>query len=217
VVEFACGIPHLLKGDFTENVSTGVDGTRSASRWAWWPASRRSTSPHGADVDVPGRDRLRQHLRAQAVRARSLGLAVASPSCSSRPACPTACSTWCTATRCGGRAARASRRQGISFVGSTPIAKYIYETGAHHGKRVQALGGAKNHMVVMPDADMDQDRRRADGCGLRLGRRALHGDLGGRAVVGDETADALRRKLAPRVHALKIGPGDATGMPTWGR
>ena len=65
--------------------------------------------------------------------------------------------------------------EAISFVGSAPIAKYIYETAAHHGKRVQALGGAKNHMLL-PDADLDLDRRRRDQRRVRLCWRALHGD-----------------------------------------
>ena len=69
----------------------------------------------------------------------------------------------------------------VSFVGSTPIARYIYATGTANGKRVQALGGAKNHVVILPDADIDMAVGRADGRGLRLGRRALHGDLGGGA------------------------------------
>ena len=66
--------------------------------------------------------------------------------------------------------------QAISFVGSTPIAKYIYETGTANGKRVQALGGAKNHMLVLPDADLDMAADAAVVGRLRLGRRALHGD-----------------------------------------
>ena len=65
----------------------------------------------------------------------------------------------------------------VSFVGSTPIAKYVYETGTAHGKRVQALGGAKNHMLVLPDADLDLAADAAVNAGLRLGRRALHGHL----------------------------------------
>ena len=68
----------------------------------------------------------------------------------------------------------------VSFVGSTPIAKYVYETATKHGKRCQALGGAKNHMIVLPDADIDDGGRRGGQCGLRVGRRALHGDLAGR-------------------------------------
>jgi malonate-semialdehyde dehydrogenase (acetylating)/methylmalonate-semialdehyde dehydrogenase len=95
---------------------------------------------------------------------------------------------------------------GVSFVGSTPIAKYIYETAAAQGKRCQALGGAKNHMIVMPDADMDQAVDALMG--------AAYGSAGERCMavsvavpVGDKTADELVRRLEPRVRALKIGPG----------
>jgi malonate-semialdehyde dehydrogenase (acetylating) / methylmalonate-semialdehyde dehydrogenase len=94
----------------------------------------------------------------------------------------------------------------VSFVGSTPIARYIYETAAKHGKRCQALGGAKNHMVVMPDADMDQAVDALMG--------AAYGSAGERCMavsvavpVGERTADALMARLEPRVRALKIGPG----------
>ena len=66
----------------------------------------------------------------------------------------------------------------ISFVGSTPIARYIHQRGSANGKRVQALGGAKNHAIVLPDADMDFASDHLLGGGVRLGRRALHGDLG---------------------------------------
>src|ERR671929_234439 len=94
----------------------------------------------------------------------------------------------------------------VSFVGSTPVAKYIYETAATHGKRCQALGGAKNHMVVMPDADLDQAVDALMG--------AAYGAAGERCMaisvavpVGEKTADALMAKLEPRVRGLKIGPG----------
>jgi malonate-semialdehyde dehydrogenase (acetylating) / methylmalonate-semialdehyde dehydrogenase len=94
----------------------------------------------------------------------------------------------------------------VSFVGSTPVAKYIYETAATHGKRCQALGGAKNHMIVMPDADLDQAVDALMG--------AAYGAAGERCMaisvavpVGERTADALVAKLEPRVRALKIGPG----------
>jgi len=93
----------------------------------------------------------------------------------------------------------------VSFVGSTPIANYIYETGARHGKRVQALGGAKNHMVVMPDADLDQAADALMG--------AAYGSAGERcmaisvAVAVGGIGDRLIEKLAPRVQGLKVGPG----------
>jgi len=94
----------------------------------------------------------------------------------------------------------------ISFVGSTPIAEYIYTTGTANGKRVQALGGAKNHAVVMPDADMD------NAVSALMG--AAYGSCGERCMaisvavcVGDEVADELVDKLSARVANLKIGPG----------
>ncbi|MCK0196929.1 CoA-acylating methylmalonate-semialdehyde dehydrogenase [Ancylobacter sp. 6x-1] len=94
----------------------------------------------------------------------------------------------------------------VSFVGSTPIARYIYETAAKYGKRCQALGGAKNHMIIMPDADMDQAVDALMG--------AAYGSAGERCMavsvavpVGEKTAETLIEKLAPRVRALKVGPG----------
>jgi len=94
----------------------------------------------------------------------------------------------------------------VSFVGSTPIARYIYETGCRHGKRVQALGGAKNHMVVMPDADLDQVVDALMGAGYgSAGERCMAISVA--VAVGDAVGDALVERLAPRVRELKIGPG----------
>jgi malonate-semialdehyde dehydrogenase (acetylating)/methylmalonate-semialdehyde dehydrogenase len=96
--------------------------------------------------------------------------------------------------------------EAVSFVGSTPIARYIYQTATAAGKRCQALGGAKNHMIVMPDADMDQAVDALMG--------AAYGSAGERCMaisvavpVGEATADALVEKLVPRIQALKVGPG----------
>ncbi|TWB64075.1 CoA-acylating methylmalonate-semialdehyde dehydrogenase [Nitrospirillum viridazoti] len=96
--------------------------------------------------------------------------------------------------------------QAVSFVGSTPIAQYIYETAARHGKRCQALGGAKNHMVILPDADLDQAVDALMG--------AAYGSAGERCMaisvavpVGQATADALVGRLADRLRTLKVGPG----------
>src|SRR3954469_25366484 len=93
----------------------------------------------------------------------------------------------------------------VSFVGSTPIAEHVYRAGTDKGKRVQALGGAKNHMVVMPDADLDQAADALMG--------AAYGSAGERCMavsvavpVGERTADALVERLIPRVESLKIGP-----------
>jgi malonate-semialdehyde dehydrogenase (acetylating)/methylmalonate-semialdehyde dehydrogenase len=96
--------------------------------------------------------------------------------------------------------------QAVSFVGSTPIARYIYETAARTGKRCQALGGAKNHMIIMPDADMDQAVDALMG--------AAYGSAGERCMaisvavpIGKKTADGLIAKLEPKVRALKVAPG----------
>ncbi|HSR71237.1 MAG TPA: CoA-acylating methylmalonate-semialdehyde dehydrogenase, partial [Kiloniellales bacterium] len=94
----------------------------------------------------------------------------------------------------------------VSFVGATKTAEYIYRTGCAHGKRVQALGGAKNHMIVMPDADLAQATDALMG--------AAYGSAGERCMaisvavaVGDQVADELVGRLVPRVRALKVGPG----------
>ncbi|MEL6565582.1 MAG: CoA-acylating methylmalonate-semialdehyde dehydrogenase [Pseudomonadota bacterium] len=95
--------------------------------------------------------------------------------------------------------------QSIGFVGSTPIAEYIYSTGCAHGKRVQCFGGAKNHMIVMPDADMDQAADALVGAGYgAAGERCMAISVA--VPVGDETADRLIEKLVPRIEKLKVGP-----------
>ena len=92
-----------------------------------------------------------------------------------------------------------------SFVGSTAIGKYVYETGTSHGKRVQALCGAKNHLVVMPDADMDQTVDALIGSAYgSAGERCMAISVA--VVVGDETGDRLIKALAPKVRGLKIAP-----------
>ncbi|MBB4053111.1 malonate-semialdehyde dehydrogenase (acetylating)/methylmalonate-semialdehyde dehydrogenase [Devosia subaequoris] len=93
----------------------------------------------------------------------------------------------------------------VSFVGSTPIAEYVYQRGTKAGKRMQALGGAKNHMVIMPDADLDQAADALMGAGYgSAGERCMAISVA--VPVGKETADALVAKLKPRVESLKIGP-----------
>ncbi len=96
--------------------------------------------------------------------------------------------------------------QAVSFVGSTPIAEYVYREGTRHGKRVQALGGAKNHMIVMPDADLDQAADALAG--------AAYGSAGERCMaisvavaVGNQTADKLIEKLESRIGELRVGDG----------
>jgi malonate-semialdehyde dehydrogenase (acetylating) / methylmalonate-semialdehyde dehydrogenase len=161
MVEVACGMPSLMMGDSLNDVAKGIDCAQHS------PAARRlrrhhavQFSRHGADVDVSVRHRLRQHVRLKPsekvpltpTRACELlvdaGLKPASSIC-------------CTAAGNRRRAAAASAGAAVSFVGSTPVAKYIYTTAAAEGKRVQALGGAKNHLVVMPDANIEKPSKRS--------------------------------------------------------
>jgi malonate-semialdehyde dehydrogenase (acetylating)/methylmalonate-semialdehyde dehydrogenase len=104
----------------------------------------------------------------------------------------------------------------VSFVGATATAEYIYHTGCAHNKRVQALGGAKNHMIVLPDADMEQATDAIMG--------AAYGSAGERCMaisvavaVGDQVADGLIERLAPRVRGLKVGAPAPTPTSRWGR
>ena len=95
--------------------------------------------------------------------------------------------------------------QSIGFVGSTPIAEYIYATGCANGKRVQCFGGAKNHMIIMPDADLDQAADALLGAGYgAAGERCMAISVA--VPVGEETADRLIEKLVPRIESLKVGP-----------
>jgi malonate-semialdehyde dehydrogenase (acetylating)/methylmalonate-semialdehyde dehydrogenase len=98
--------------------------------------------------------------------------------------------------------------QAVGFVGSTPIAQYIYERASQNGKRAQCFGGAKNHMIIMPDADLDQAADALVGAGFgAAGERCMAISVA--VPVGDKTADALIEKLVPRIEKLKVGPWTA--------
>ena len=98
--------------------------------------------------------------------------------------------------------------QAVGFVGSTPIAQYIYERAAATGKRAQCFGGAKNHMIIMPDADLDQAADALVGAGFgAAGERCMAISVA--VPVGEKTADALIEKLVPRIEKLKVGPWTA--------
>jgi len=97
----------------------------------------------------------------------------------------------------------------LSFVGSTPIARYIYETGTRNGKRVQALGGAKNHMLVLGDADLDMAADAAIGAGYgSAGERCMAISV---LLAADSIADDLVAKIAERIPGVKVGPGSESG------
>ena len=162
---------------------------------------------HGADVDVRQRHRLRQHVHPQAVREGSVGVAVHGRA--AQGGRPARRRVQRGPGRQGGRRPhpRAPRhRRGVSFVGSTPIARYIYETGTRNGKRVQALGGAKNHMVVLPDADIDMAADAAVSAGYgSAGERCMA--ISVVVAVGDVGRPAGRRPSRPACPSCKVGPG----------
>ena len=206
VVEFVCGIPQLLKGEFTENVGADIDsyGVRQALGRV-----RRHHAVQfpgdGADVDVPGGDRLRQQLRAEAVGARSLAGAV--PRRAADASGPAGGRVQCRQRRQGAPSMRSSiipDIEAVSFVGSTPIAEHVFHRASANDKRVQALGGAKNHMVVMPDADMGQAVDALMGAAYgSAGERCMAVSV---AVTVGKAGDALIEQLTPRVQSLKLGP-----------
>ncbi|RMC94743.1 methylmalonate-semialdehyde dehydrogenase (CoA acylating) [Aquitalea palustris] len=206
VVEFACGIPQLLKGEYTEQVATGVD--------AWTMRQPLGVvagiTPFNFPAMVPmwmfpvalacgntfilkpsERDPSASLLIAEWLKEAGLPDGVFNVLQGDKLAVDGLLTHPDVAA--------------VSFVGSTPIARYIYETGAAHGKRVQALGGAKNHMVVLPDADLDMTIEALMG--------AAYGSAGERcmaisvAVAVGEVADTLVARLAERTRQLRINIG----------
>ncbi len=206
VVEFSCGIPQLMKGEFSEQIGPGIDSYSLRQPLGVCAG----ITPFNFPAMVP------MWMFPLAIACGNTFVLKPSerdPSCSMRLAelateagLPDGVLNVVNGDKIAVDALLAdSRVQAVSFVGSTPIARYIYETCARHGKRVQALGGAKNHMVVLPDADMEQA---ADAV---LG--AAYGSAGERCMaisvvvpVGD-AADRLMQHLVPKIEPLKVGAG----------
>ena len=206
VVEFAVGAPHLLKGEITENVGTDVD-------------SHSLRQPLGVVVGItPFNFPAMVPMWMFPVSLACGNTFVLKPS-ERDPSASLLIAEWLAEAGLpegvfnvvqGDKVAvdallTHSDVKAVSFVGSTPIAKYIYETGTASGKRVQALGGAKNHMVVLPDADLDMAADALMG--------AAYGSAGERCMaisvavpVTDAVADALIERLVPKIQALKVGP-----------
>ena len=206
VVEFACGIPQLLKGEFTESVSAGVD--------CWSVRQPLGVCAGITPFNFPAMVPMWMFPIALACgNTFVLKPSERDPSCSMRMAellieagLPPGVLNVVNGDKVAVDALLSDREvQAVSFVGSTAVGEYIYRTGCDHGKRVQALCGAKNHMVVMPDADFDQAVDAVMG--------AAYGSAGERCMavsvvvaVGDKVADALLDRLQPRLAALKVGP-----------
>jgi malonate-semialdehyde dehydrogenase (acetylating)/methylmalonate-semialdehyde dehydrogenase len=206
VAEFACGIPHLIKGEFTEGAGPGIDlfsmrqplGVVAGitpfnfpamiPMWKFAPALACGNAfilkPSERDPSVPMR--LAQLLIEAGLPAGVLNVV--------------------NGDREAVEAILADPRiQAIGFVGSSAVAERIYAAGCASGKRVQCFGGAKNHLIVMPDADLDQAVDSLIGSGYgSAGERCMAVSVA--VPVGRKTADALMEKLVPRVESLKIGP-----------
>jgi malonate-semialdehyde dehydrogenase (acetylating)/methylmalonate-semialdehyde dehydrogenase len=206
IVEFACGIPQLLKGDFTDQVSTGIDN---------WTLRQplgvvAGITPFNFPVMVP------MWMFPVAIAAGNSFILKPSPIDPSpslfmaellkQAGLPDGVFNVVQGDKEAVDALLVHPDvKAVSFVGSTPIANYIYETGAHHGKRVQALGGAKNHMVVMPDADLEQAVDALIGAGYgSAGERCMAISV---AVLVGDVADKLVPMLEARAKTLVIKNG----------
>ncbi|MEE2743001.1 MAG: CoA-acylating methylmalonate-semialdehyde dehydrogenase [Bdellovibrionota bacterium] len=206
VVEFSCGIPHLLKGEHSSNVGTGVD-SHSLMKPVGVCAG---ITPFNFPAMVP------MWMFPVAIACGNTFILKPSekdPSVSMEIALllkeaglPKGVFNIINGNKEAVDTLLKDRNiQAVSFVGSTPIAEYIYKTASQHGKRVQALGGAKNHMVIMPDADLDQAVSGLMGAAYgSAGERCMA--ISAAIAVGD-IGDALIEKLIPKVNGLKIGPG----------
>ena len=211
VVEFACGIPHLLKGDFTEGAGPSIDiysmrqplGVVAGitpfnfpamiPMWKFAPAIACGNAfilkPSERDPGVPMR-------LAELMLEAGLPAGILNVVNGDKEVVDAILDD--------------PDIRAIGFVGSTAIAEYIYTRGTASGKRVQCFGGAKNHMIVMPDADMDQAVDALIGAGYgSAGERCMAISVA--VPVGKETADRLVEKLIPRVESLKIGPSTDAG------
>ncbi|MCV7212817.1 CoA-acylating methylmalonate-semialdehyde dehydrogenase [Mycolicibacterium canariasense] len=212
VVEFSCGIPQMLKGEYSENVGREVDGVTLRQPLG----VVAGISPFNFPAMVP--------MWMFPVALACGNTFVMKPS-EKDPTLSVELAKLLTAAGLppgvfnvvqGDKVAvdallQHPQVEAISFVGSTPVAEYIHATAAANGKRVQALGGAKNHMVIMPDADLDQAVSALMG--------AAYGSAGERCMaisvavpVGDEVADALRERLVAALAELHVGDGSTDGV-----
>lgn len=206
VVEFVCGIPHLLKGEYSDNVAGGVDsvGIRQPvgvcagitpfnfpAMVPMWMFPVALACGNTFILKPSERDPSAPMILAQLLIEAGLPKGVLNVVNGDKEAVDVLLTDPVVGA--------------VSFVGSTAIGRYIYETGCANGKRVQALCGAKNHMVVMPDADIDQAVDAAVGAAFgSAGERCMAISVA--VTVGEEAGDAFVSKMAPRVRSLKVGP-----------
>jgi malonate-semialdehyde dehydrogenase (acetylating)/methylmalonate-semialdehyde dehydrogenase len=211
VVEFACGIPTMLSGDFSDNVAAGVDSYslrqplgvvagitpfNFPAMVPMWMFPIAIACGNTFVLKPSERDPTASCMLAELLTEAGLPAGVFNVIHGDRTAVDALIID--------------PSVQAVSSVGSTPVAEHIFRTASAHGKRVQALGGAKNHLVVMPDADLDQVTDALIGSAFgAAGERCMAISVA--VAAGDGVADAITERLEPRVRALRIGPGIAEG------
>ncbi|MBL4612242.1 MAG: CoA-acylating methylmalonate-semialdehyde dehydrogenase [Emcibacter sp.] len=212
VAEFSCGIAHLQKGEFSDNVGGGID-------------IYSMRKPLGVVAGITPFNFPAMIPLWMASMAIVTGNTIVMKPSEKDPGCPMRIAE--LFLEAGGPAGvfnvvngdklavdtllHDSRIKAVSFVGSTPIAQYVYETATKNGKRCQAMGGAKNHMLILPDADLEGVANALMGAAYgSAGERCMAISVG--VCVGDEVADKLVELLTPRIKALKIGTSLDTGL-----
>ncbi|KFX21095.1 CoA-acylating methylmalonate-semialdehyde dehydrogenase [Pectobacterium betavasculorum] len=212
VVEFACGIPHLQKGEHSANVGTGVDSHslmqplgvcvgitpfNFPAMVPMWMFPIALATGNTFVLKPSEKDPSLSLLLAQLLKEAGLPDGVFNVVQGDKEAVDVLLTD--------------PRVQAVSFVGSTPVAEYIYQTASAHGKRCQALGGAKNHCILMPDADMDMAASVIMGAAFgAAGERCMA--LSVVVAVGDDTAEALHQRLSAQIKAMRVGPGLVDGQ-----
>ncbi|MFJ5378416.1 CoA-acylating methylmalonate-semialdehyde dehydrogenase [Pectobacterium sp. CHL-2024] len=212
VVEFSCGIPHLQKGEHSANVGTGVDSHslmqplgvcvgitpfNFPAMVPMWMFPIALATGNTFVLKPSEKDPSLSLLLAQLLKEAGLPDGVFNVVQGDKEAVDVLLTD--------------PRVQAVSFVGSTPVAEYIYQTASAHGKRCQALGGAKNHCILMPDADMDMAASAIMGAAFgAAGERCMA--LSVVVAVGDDTAEALHQRLSVQIKAMRVGPGLVDGQ-----
>ncbi len=206
VIEFSIGAPHLLKGEYTDNAGPGIDmysmrqplgvvgiimPFNFPAMMPLWHLGPALASGNAAVYKPSERDPSTGMMLAKLFVEAGLPEGVFQVVNGDKEAVDAILDN--------------DTIQGVSFVGSTPVAHYVYSRATANGKRAQCFGGAKNHMIIMPDADMDQAADALVGAGFgAAGERCMAVSVA--VPVGDETADRLIEKLVPRIEALKVAP-----------
>jgi malonate-semialdehyde dehydrogenase (acetylating)/methylmalonate-semialdehyde dehydrogenase len=205
-IEFACGLPTLLKGGYSAEVSTGVDVYSLRQPLGVVAGITPFNFPAMVPMWMAPNALACGNTFVLKPSEKDPSTALFFAELMQRAGLPDGCFNVVQGDKTAvDRLLQHVDVAAVSFVGSTPVARYVYETGTHHGKRVQALGGAKNHMLVVPDADLDLAADAAISAGYgSAGERCMAISV---VVAVESIADALVEKIAERIPAIRVGPG----------